>query len=530
MIITGVIASIIGVLSAVASKRLVDFAISKDKRNTILSFVIFFVLVIVQIGIRAFLSKKTTAVSENYSNKIRLDLYNKIAKANWRDFAEVHSDDVLTRLTSDISVVTTGVIDVIPTIIMFGVQLVFAFITLFIYDKVLAVLAIVLGPLSVLFYRLFRLKLKDYHMKIQRAEGIYRAYLHECIQNISILKVFTREDQSTVRLKELQDEKAKWVLKRNSVNITASSILSVGYYIGFILSFAWGAIRLSSGLITYGTLTVFFQLVSQVQGPFVSIARSIPQLIATEGSALRLMELENIKQEKLPQQNNNINIKNAAIEFNKLAFQYKENKPVLKNITTLINPGEIVSIIGPSGEGKTTLVRLVLSLLEQNEGFIRIASDGEKYDINPSFRNILSYVPQGNTLFSGTIIDNIRIGKADATEEEVKQALIDASAYNFVSQLKDGMYSIVGERGIGLSEGQAQRLTIARALIRNAPILILDEATSALDEETELKVLNAIKNKKTRPTCLFITHRPTVYNLTDRVLRLKDGVLVEIVK
>lgn len=526
IIFIGIISALLDVLTAIASKNMIDLAIAKEKNSVIIALVIFCVAVLTQVCIRAFYSSKLVHISENYSKKIRLSLYSNIVKSNWSDFTKYHSDDILTRLTSDISIVTSGIIEVIPNIIVLGIQLILSFFALFYYDRVLAVLAIILGPFSLIFYKFFRRKLKELHIKIQEAEGLYRAYLHECIQNTSILKVFSLEEKSSKKISQLQENRIKLVLKRNRINIITSSILSLGYYVGFILSFAWGAFRLSQGLITFGTLTVFFQLVGQVQGPFVSIARSIPQLIATEGSASRLIELENLSSET--EKNNTVSIKKAGIEFDNLEFQYKKDKPLIKNVNATINPGEVVAIIGPSGEGKTTLVRLILSLLEHNSGKINIFDENSTYNIEPSFRSMISYVPQGNTLFSGTILENIIVGKPDATEEEVVQALKDASAYEFVKDLKEGINSIIGQRGIGLSEGQAQRLTIARALLKKAPILILDEATSALDEETELNILNAIKGLQPRPTCLFITHRPTVYNLMDRVLRLKDGVLIEI--
>ena len=208
-------------------------------------------------------------------------------------------------------------------------------------------------------------------------------------------------------------------------------------------------------------------------------------------------------------------------------FQYKDVKQVICDASADIKPGELVALVGASGEGKTTIIRLLLSLLEQKKGNISIVDGKKKYEMNASYRNLISYVPQGNTLFSGSIIENLRIGDPYATEIEIYQALMDACAMEFVSELNDGIHSIIGVKGIGLSEGQAQRLTIARALLRKAPILILDEATSALDEATELNVLNAIKSRKPKPTCLFITHRPTVYKQSDRILVLQDGILVE---
>ena len=521
----GIIMAFTGVGSAITSRNLIDSAINRDKDRAITFGIVFFTTVIAQIGLRAVFSMSSTKVTERFSNSLRVNIYGHIARSDWNELIGFHSDDILTRLTSDISIVSGGIISVIPSIIMLGVQLVLAFVTLFAYDRVLALLAIIIGPVTVLFYRLFSKKLKKLHIKIQETEGKYRAYIHECIQNIGIIKVFSLEKNSTEKITGLQEDRMEWVLKRNRVNNAASAILSFGYYLGYMLSFVWGAYRLSMGVITYGMLTAFFTLVNQIQSPFISMARSLPQLIQTEGSATRLMELEKIKLEQM--NNKAAVVEKAGIVLENIMFQYKDDKQVICDASADIKPGELVALVGASGEGKTTIIRLLLSLLEQKKGNISIVDGKKKYEMNASYRNLISYVPQGNTLFSGSIIENLRIGDPNATEIEKYQALKDACAMEFVSELKDGIHSIIGEKGIGLSEGQAQRLTIARALLRKAPILILDEATSALDEATELNVLNAIKSRKPKPTCLFITHRPTVYKQSDRILVLQDGILVE---
>lgn len=525
IVLLGVLMTIFSVSSAIASKNMVDAAISKEKERAIQFGVFFFLVIFSQIGLRAIISARTVKVMELFSNNIRLNLYRHIAHSNWSELINYHSADILTRMTSDVSVITNGIIGAVPNIVTFGVQLVFAFFTLYNYDKILALLAVLLGPLTVVFYRLFSRKLKALHIKIQEAEGVYRSYIHECIQNISIIKAFSLEENSTGKIDSFQNDRMSWVIKRNRVNIGASSMLSIGYYLGYLLAFAWGAFRLSIGAITYGMLTAFFQLVNQVQTPFIAIARSIPQLIETEASAARLMELEKLTLEKTS--THNVKIEKAGIRFEDVQFQYNDEQPVIQNATADIRPGELVAIIGPSGEGKTTIVRLILSLLEKKNGKISIVDGTKEYDIDSSFRNLISYVPQGNTLFSGSILENLKVGDPGATEEEINNALKAASAFDFVNELENGINSVVGEKGVRLSEGQAQRLAIARALLRKVPILILDEATSALDEITELKVLNAVKNMKPRPTCLFITHRPTVYKQSDRILCLDNGVLKE---
>lgn len=525
IILLGAVLSLMGVGAALASKKMIDYAVSKDIKNAIIIAGIFFAIAIGQIFLRAYLSTKATKTQEYFCNKLRSTLYDNVVRANWNEVINYHSDDMLTRMTSDIQIITDGIINVLPSIITLGIQLTFSFATLFYFDKVLAILAVLIGPITILFYKLFKKRLKDLHLRIQESESIYRAYLHECLQNIGIVKVFSLEEKSSDKVSELQNDRTKWVLTRNQLNVKASSILSLGYNTGYMLSFGWGALRLAQSRISFGTLTAFFQLVNQVQAPFISIARSIPQLIATEGSALRLIELENLTREECSQ--NTIGVEKAGLILQNVEFEYKENKPVIIDATTNIKPGEIVSIVGPSGEGKTTIIRLLLSLLNKQKGNILVTDGNNQYTMDASFRKIISYVPQGNTLFSGTILENIRMGLPGATIEEVNQALKDASAYEFVYDLKDNLHTVIGERGLGLSEGQAQRLAIARALLRKVPILIFDEATSALDEITEMNVLNAIKTRSAKPTCIFITHRPGVYALSDRVLRLENGLLKE---
>jgi len=526
IIFLGAVSALLGVGMALASKHMIDYASNKQMESAAKSAGVFFLIVAGQVAIRAVLSTFTVRTQEVFCNKLRVSLYDNVVRANWGEVINYHSDDMLTRMTSDIQVITDGIVNILPGIITLGLQLAFSFATLFYFDRVLALLAILIGPLTVLFYRLFKKKLKSLHIKIQESESIYRAYLHECLQNIGIVKVFTLEDTTRDKVDELQNTRTHWVLTRNRLNVKAGSILTMGYYTGYLLSFGWGALRLAQNRIGFGTLTAFFQLVSQVQSPFVSIARAVPQLIAAEGSASRLMELENLNREE--SEPKDLGLDRAGLVLKNVAYSYQKNKPVIVDATAEIKPGEIVAIVGPSGEGKTTIIRLLLSLLHKQEGNILVTDGKSQYTLDASFRKLISYVPQGNTLFSGTILENLKMGLPDATLDEVNQALKDACAYDFVYALKDNVHTLIGERGLGLSEGQAQRIAIARALLRQVPIMIFDEATSALDEVTEMHVLNAIKNRPSRPTCIFITHRPGVYALSDRILRLEKGILKEI--
>jgi ABC-type multidrug transport system fused ATPase/permease subunit len=340
-----------------------------------------------------------------------------------------------------------------------------------------------------------------------------------------VIKAFCLEQGSAERIEGLQNQRLHWISRRSKMGAAASSTLSMGYWSGYFFAFGWGSFGLSKGTTTFGTLTAFLQLVGQVQGPMVGLANTLPQMIALVGSAGRLREFESLQME-----NNSRAVPgwdSVGIYLDNISFSY-ENKPVFKNLSIRIAPGEIVALVGPSGEGKTTFVRLLLSLLNITEGHIYFTNDkGEKMEVSAASRAFLSYVPQGNTLFSGTIADNLRVGCSDASDSELEAVSRSACAWEFIEKLPEGLNTVIGEKGHGLSEGQAQRLAIARALLHKAPVLVLDEATSALDAKTELKVLQTIQRQNPGRTCIAITHRMTVLKICSRVLKLEDGRIVE---
>ena len=273
------------------------------------------------------------------------------------------------------------------------------------------------------------------------------------------------------------------------------------------------------------------QLYGKVQYPFSSLASMFPGLISTIAAAERLMELEDIPLEK-SSKTEIIDFTNPEITFENVSFEYKKDNKIINDVTLTIPYGETIAFVGPSGEGKTTLIRLILSLINPSSGKVYLKEDNKEDTFNRDYRNLISYVPQGNTLFSGTIEDNLRYGNFKATEEEIYEALENACALDFVNELEDGIKTVIGEKATGISEGQAQtqRIAIARSFLRKKPILILDEATSALDPETEVKVLKAIKSLSHKPTCIIITHRPSALNICHRIIRLEKGHLKEVNK
>ncbi|EPB9414802.1 ABC transporter ATP-binding protein, partial [Clostridium perfringens] len=374
-------------------------------------------------------------------------------------------------------------------------------------------------------------------------------------------------------------------LKNTKIGIKSGITLSICSSIAYFTIFCWGSLNLSKGIGTYGTLMAMLQLYNKVQGPFSALASKFPSLVGAIAATERLMEIEELSLEKhkdlkegidklcLPKKNNKngivkeiystisddfydsqkyyFNKIDFGINFSNVSFSYDKDKPILKNLNFSIKPGEIIGLIGPSGQGKTTLIKILLSLLDIDNGNIYLnlkentqfildlnsLYEGEEknscnynIELSPLHRELISYVPQGDTLFSGTIEENLRYGKPNATLDEIIKATKKACAFNFIEELTDGFNTVIGENGLGISGGQAQRIAIARAFLRDKPILILDEATSALDPETEIKVINEVKNLPHKPICIIITHRPLALDICNKILEVKDRLIKEISK
>lgn len=522
------ISAVFGVGSAVLSKQMIDNAIWGNTAQTIFYIVLFVVAQAIILGTSALSGKLAVQLNEKMSYRTEQDIIKGLYKSDWMSYNKYHSGDILMRLTNDISNATTLWVSTLPGIIALGLQLILAFVILLYYDSTLALFAFFLGPISIIISFLLGQRLKKLQHKIQTAESRHRSYVTELIQHMLIIKSFEHEEKSLEGIAEKQADKYQCVVKRNNMSITANLVLSGGYWAGYVLAFVYGVFKLAKQTATFGTFTAFIQLVGQIQEPFIGLARSIPQMVSSLASVERLMELESIKNESATNETIDIKGKRIGLVFEDVSFGYNPENKVLLDISLRVDPINIIALIGSSGEGKTTLMRLLLALLKPDSGSMYIDIDGkERIPVSAGTRGYFTYVPQGNTLFSGTIMDNLRIGKPDATSEEMKEALKAACSWDFVQESEDKLNSILGEGGLGLSEGQAQRLCIARALIRPSPVLLLDEATSALDMETEKKIFDNIRRIHPRKTCIVITHRLSVLPLCDRVYRLENGKLYE---
>lgn len=525
LVTLGGITSLCSIAKALITKKLVDSAVTNQIRDMVIFLAVFGSLIIIDILVQAVSSKISTYIYTKMYNSIQGNLYKNIIHANWQELSKYHSGDILTRITNDSDVITNLSVNIFPSVVSSMLLMLASFILLFRFDPLLPLLAFAFSPLPMLIGRFYSSKLKRLHKLSQQLESKYRSILQESLSNSIIIKTFCLEEKSINRLEKLQEEKLSVTMKRNTLNTLNNSFFKVSSWTTFFLVYAWGAFSLSNGTATFGTVSALAQLISNFQGPFMSIASSLVSIVTSTASIERLIELEGIcteqKRYKLP------HLSSAAIQFNNVSFQYNKNKLILKDISTMINPSETIALIGASGEGKTTLIRLLLSLVYPVEGSISAIDNFGQYSVDANLRNFISYVPQGNTLFSGTIRENLLNGNEKASTEEIKNAASAACAWDFIEGLEKGLDTEIGEHGLGLSEGQAQRLSIARALLRKAPLLILDEATSALDMDTELKVLLSIQNLNPKPTSIIITHRPSALSICDRILKLENGSLYE---
>ncbi|MPQ44222.1 ABC transporter ATP-binding protein [Clostridium tarantellae] len=541
----GAMLSLISVYNALISKNIIDAATHGSMNNVIKWIIVLAIVICIQVIFSSLNTFLGTYCGTKLLNDIQKKLYTHITYGEWEEQAKYHSVNLITRMNSDVSTICNLVVSVIPSIISLSVMLLASFITLLKLAPTIAVIIILVSPLFLFISKLISRKLKSVYMEIQQQEIEYRTFMQESIQNTMIVKSFCKEQDNIKTLNKFQKIKLKLILKRSKITLLSSISLSFGAFLGYFIVFSLGAINLAKGIGTFGTLTALLQLFSYIQGPFSGLASQLPSVISALAATERLMDIEKInlesngdgigkddKLEKLINLNKVRVLEEKApnIKIENLYFNYKKHKNILENVSLNINSSEIVAFIGPSGQGKTTLIRLILSFIHVKNGSILLENNKKSSHLSREHRNLISYVPQGNTLFSGTIKENILYGNKYATEADIEEATKLSCAWDFINNLDKKLDTIIGEKGLGISEGQAQRIALARALIRKKPILILDEATSALDGKTEVKVLKAIKNLKHKPTCIIITHRESALNICNRIFKLENKTLVEINK
>lgn len=520
--------SLASVGKAMVSKLLIDSAITQDSGQTLKWLVILFSILLLQIILSASQTIFNTYCSEKIKNNLQKSLYSHIINSKWQEFNKFHSVELLTIITNDINTIINMLCNIIPQIFALIFMLVSSFIALLSLSKTMALVAISIFPFLIILSKIYGKKLRKFYIQIQQKEVEYNRFIQESFNNILILKSFCLEKNRIKTLKHIQTDRLNLSIKRSYFSCVSNGLLSLSSILGYFSVFTWCSFNLPiSGSSIFGSLTAMIQLFDSIQMPIYGLSSSFPQLVSALAATDRLINVENMSLEAI----NTVNIHESSseiastspinINFNNVSFSYDNNKKILDNVSMNISSGETIAIVGPSGEGKTTFIRLLLSLLEVDSGSITINNS----PLNSNHRNLISYVPQGDTLFSGSILDNLKVASPYIDEKAINDALAKSCSMDFVDSLPQKVNTIIGENGTGISQGQAQRLSIARAFLRKAPILILDEATSSLDSQTEVNVLNAVKNLEYNPICIIITHRPSALSICDKVYKLYDKKL-----
>ena len=499
-------------------KRLVDIATGAATG----SLGVYTAAVLAVVVLRLVVSAVNVRV-ENLTNSkmnfiIRKGLYSNLLYAEWLGKEKRHTGDTVNRLESDVSTVTNVIVSDVPQIFTTVVQMVAAVIFLCTMEWRLAAMLVLVTPLFILFSRIFVRRLREMTRGIRETESEVQSHLQESLQHRMVIQSMENEGRMEDRLDDLQDREYGQIKERTRFNVIARSMVGAAFSFGYIAAFLWGVYGISKGTLTYGVMTAFLQLVGQVQRPLVNLTRQIPGLIYSSTSIDRLMEMEDAPKEVA---GDPVRLAGpAGIRVENLDYRYPDGqRMILKDLTFDFPPLSRTAIVGETGAGKSTLIRLMLALLKPVGGRVVLYDEAQETPASAATRCNLVYVPQGNTLFSGSVRENLLMGKPDATEDEMKAALETAVA-DFVYSLPDGLETRCGEGGSGLSEGQSQRIAIARGLLRPGSILLLDEFSSSLDPETEQKLMDNLTKKAAGKTMIFITHRERIAQLCERTCRI----------
>ena len=525
--VLGIASTSMSLVSSVVSKYLVDIVTGMDiGKLGILIFAMLF-----SAGFSLLFSSLVSRFSEKLSiyvnNDIQADIFDKIIDADWFELSKYSNGDLLNRFNSDVSTIASNAVSWLPNLIITVYQFCATFLVLFYYDHTMAFIALASAPFLLGASRMIMKKNKEYRKKVLEVNSSLMTFESEAFYNLDTIKSFGVADHYSKGMRRWQKRYKDVNLDYNMFTIKTGVFKSVVGTAVYFAAFGYCLFRLWTGAITYGTMTLFLSQRSQLSSAFSTLVSIIPGMLNSSVSAHRIKELVQLPREvHLTDRSEEMAVLSRdgfEVRMKGVNFAYVEDQEVITASDFVARPNEIVALVGPSGEGKTTLIRLILGLVHPDAGNVDlVGSDGSCVEINADTRRYFAYVPQGNTLLSGTIAENMRMVKEDASDEEIIEALKTACAWDFVKKLEDGINGKLGERGRGVSEGQAQRIAIARAILRDAPVLLLDEATSALDIETERQVLRNIIQQRPNKTCIVATHRPSVLNMCQRVYRVID--------
>lgn len=535
--VLGLVGTVVSLGASLVSRDLVDIITGHQTGLLITTFSLYIGLSIGNIVISQISSYASNWISLHVDSEIKSDVFDKIIVTDWESITNYHTGDLLTRWNLDASNISNGILNWVPNLIIYSVRFLSTFAVVLYHDPTFALFAMLGFPVSALMSRTLMKRMRNNNKKSAAMNAKMSGFNQETFSNLQTIKAFDLLKLYGQRLRELQTEYISMKMDFQKLSMGTAIIMS---FVGLLVSYScygWGIYRVWSGAISYGTMTMFLSLSSSLTSTLSSLTSLVPTAISLTTSAGRLMDILDMPREDYSDDEKAIAIKKlckvqgASLILENMNYSYHTGTQVFSKASLEAHPREIVALVGPSGEGKTTLLRILLSLLHPQEGSCYLFP-GEDNDnaiaLSPATRKLFSYVPQGNTMFSGTISENMRTVKPEATDEEIITALKTACAWDFVEKLPEGIDAPIKERGVGFSEGQAQRLSIARALLRKSPILLLDEATSALDVKTERQLLKNISTDEYPRTCIITTHRPTALEICTKVYALRDKTCCEL--
>ncbi len=522
--VIGTLISLMGVVFALLSKRVLDVATGQAEGNLFREGLLLFAFLGLQLILDVILSVLNVHVSGKFQIYEKTKLFQTILNKNYLQISAYHSGELLNRINSDVTVITNGLLDILPNLFFYATKIVACFCALYVLDPAFALLCLFIGPLIFLTACLYRKRMKRLHKDYQAADGKVKSFIQETLKNLLVIKSFGCGKEAAEQSRKLQFKQFKISLRRNRISILANVFFYVGLTAGYYIALAWGAYKISLGVMTFGTLTALLQLVGQIQTPFQGLSSLLPQYYSMLASEERLAELENLPEDVVSSRTDWENEEWLTIALSGICFSYQAEE-VLHSVDFTVQKGDFVVITGTSGTGKSTLLKVMLGILTPGAGnaMVKLA-DGTELLLEQARKQLFSYVPQGNLIVSGSIRDNIAFFKTNVAEEDIIEASKTAQIWDFINELPEGLNTVLGEGGLGLSEGQIQRLAIARAVLHGSPVLLLDEATSALDEETELAILKALKERQDK-TCILVSHKKAALDFCDKVYHFEENQL-----
>ena len=517
----GILSSAMALAASVLSKYLIDAIIALDMDRLLLCCIITVASAVLSVAFQSLTSRFSAKLSISMNNDVQAAVFDSILQSDWMEVSRFASGDLANRFSSDVNTVAGCAVSWLPNVIIQLFSVISTLAVILYYDPIMALIGCASTPLMFLISRKLMRQQRAHNQKLRQAAGDMSAFQTEVFHNMDTLKSFGVEDQTGRKLRFWQGRYKDAMLEHNRFSIRTNVWLTVMGTVVQYAAFGYCLWRLWRQDILFGTMTLFLQQRANLSSGFSSLVSLVPTALSGSVAAERLRELTELKKEeraeKMP-----IPEGSCAVELHGVSAAYGPERQILKNVELTAPAGQVTALVGPSGEGKTTLLRLMLGLLPAGSGQMELVDGGgARHPLRADTRHCFAYVPQGNTVMAGTVAENLRLGREDASDAELETALRDACAWEFVKELPLGMDSPIGEGGKGLSEGQAQRLAIARALVRKAPVLLLDEVTSALDRETEQRVLQNLVRRGL--TTVVITHRLSVLSLCGGAYQVEDG-------